>query len=458
MNKTRPLSLLFFLVLTGLFAFNSYADKKTIQHLGGTYTGYVLMNEGNEVPHGQGTITFPDGRKYVGYFKLGEHNGLGNSEMPDGRKYIGDWSSNQRNGYGTSWIPTDGNTYCTYTGEWIQDYYYGLGELDCSDNYSYLGEFEFGQSEGIGIVESTEKGSSLLRATYAGMFEEGETHGLGSTTYGDGQIFVGRYVKGRESNGVYIDSDGTILGTYRDGEFEYMEVSSFVTLFYSDNKSNYEGQVENGIPNGYGRARRPDGVKFVGEFKNGKRHGFGVLTTSDGGKYIGEFRELRVHGFATYFAPDIIYTGEWKKGLQDGYGLIKESGGRHYLGEWKEGKRNGYGRSVIPGVATMWAVWKDDKRDLNFPAYIRLASGFRYEGIMNEKSQPHGQGIATLINGETYEGDFEKNKKHGYGTYTYLNNDVYIGEWKDDNPWNGTRYDKDGNVIGTISDGVVKEN
>ena len=62
MNRTHPLLLVFVLLLAGLFAFNSYADEVTIEYQGGTYTGEVS----NGVPHGQGTFTFPDGRKYVG--------------------------------------------------------------------------------------------------------------------------------------------------------------------------------------------------------------------------------------------------------------------------------------------------------------------------------------------------------------------------------------------------------
>ena len=68
MNKTRPLFLFCFLVLAGLFAFNSYADEVTIEYQGGTYIGEVS----NGVPHGQGTATDPNGNKYVGECKDGK--------------------------------------------------------------------------------------------------------------------------------------------------------------------------------------------------------------------------------------------------------------------------------------------------------------------------------------------------------------------------------------------------
>ena len=68
MNKTRPLFLACFLLLTGLFAFNSYADEVTIEYQGGIYTGEVV----GDVPNGKGTWVLPDKTKYVGEFKDGK--------------------------------------------------------------------------------------------------------------------------------------------------------------------------------------------------------------------------------------------------------------------------------------------------------------------------------------------------------------------------------------------------
>lgn len=40
-----------------------------------------------------------------------------------------------------------------------------------------------------------------------------------------------------------------------------------------------------------------------------------------------------------------------------------------------------------------------------------------YEGERNEKEERHGQGKATLPNGDTYEGQYDSGKRHGQGTY-----------------------------------------
>ena len=85
MNRTRPLFLLCFFLLAGLFAFNSYADEVTIEYEDGTYTGEVVGG----VPHGQGTLTFPDGEKYIGEFKDGNYHGQGTYTWSDGSRYVG---------------------------------------------------------------------------------------------------------------------------------------------------------------------------------------------------------------------------------------------------------------------------------------------------------------------------------------------------------------------------------
>ena len=50
--------------------------------------------------HGQGTVTSPDGTKYVGKYKDGEKNGQGTYTFPDGAKYVGDYKDGERHGHG----------------------------------------------------------------------------------------------------------------------------------------------------------------------------------------------------------------------------------------------------------------------------------------------------------------------------------------------------------------------
>ena len=60
--------------------------------------------------------------------------------------------------------------------------------------------------------------------------------------------------------------------------------------------SKYEGEIENGLPNGFGKYTKTDGSTYVGSYKNGLRHGHGIFKWSENapdsaGKYIGEYKD-----------------------------------------------------------------------------------------------------------------------------------------------------------------------
>ena len=54
--------------------------------------------------------------------------------------------------------------------------------------------------------------------------------------------------------------------------YEWETSSGKVWKYFGDNKihTKYEGEVENGVPNGLGIMFYPDGNKFVGEWENGE--------------------------------------------------------------------------------------------------------------------------------------------------------------------------------------------
>ena len=70
---------------------------------------------------------------------------------------------------------------------------------------------------------------------------------------------------------------------------------------------------------------------------------------------------------------------------------------------------------------------------------------------------PNGQGTLAFSNGDLYVGEFKNGKQHGQGTYTFADGSTYVGEYKDAEEWQGTEYDKDGNVTATYSKGVKTE-
>ena len=58
----------------------------------------------------------------------------------------------------------------------------------------------------------------------------------------------------------------------------------------------------------------------------------------------------------------------------------------------------------------------------------------------------NGQGTYTFPDGGKYLGGTENGKANGQGTETSPDGRKYVGEFKNGERWNGTQYDKDGNI------------
>ena len=68
----------------------------------------------------------------------------------------------------------------------------------------------------------------------------------------------------------------------------------------------WDGEIENGVPNGQGTSHVPSGATFVGTYKDGKRHE-GTFTWADGDKYIGNYKDnKRWNGTRYYKEGNII--------------------------------------------------------------------------------------------------------------------------------------------------------
>jgi len=56
--------------------------------------------------------------------------------------------------------------------------------------------------------------------------------------------------------------------------------------------------------------------------------------------------------------------------------------------------------------------------------------------------------------GGTFIGEWKDGKRNGQGTFTWSDGEKYVGEWKDGRTWNGTKYDKNGNILYKIVNGI----
>ena len=102
-----------------------------------------------------------------------------------------------------------------------------------------------------------------------------------------------------------------------------------------------------------------------------------------------------------------------------------------YQGQVKDGKPNGLGIFIDRFGTKRIGNWKD--------------------GEMN------GQGTETLPDGQKYKGKWKNGEYHGQGTLTLLNGDKYEGKFKDGENWNGTGYNKDGEIVIKFVNGQMIE-
>ena len=66
-----------------------------------------------------------------------------------------------------------------------------------------------------------------------------------------------------------------------------------------------------------------------------------------------------------------------------------------------------------------------------------------------------GTYVDEVVNGGFFK-LFSDDIPHGQGTWTHPIGTKYVGEWKDGKSWKGTKYDKEGDVTATYSEGVKK--
>ena len=289
----------------------------------------------------------------------------------------------------------------------------------------------FGQRTGVLYQYETSSGfvwksvgSKKLQPKYEGEIKNGNPNGFGFITYPyDDKSILGEWKNGKEWNTKHTKKDGTLIGKFengkwilmlgvlyigeRNGKFGYF-TEKWVGLENEDNRDigKYEGEIKNGFPNGQGTFTLNDGEKYVGEYKDGLENGQGTYTWSDGSKYVGEYKDGEVDGQGTYTWSD----------------------GSKYVGEYKNGERNGQGNYTYP-------------------------DGIKYVGEYKD-GEKNGQGTTTYTDGGKYVGEFKDGKKNGQGTYTWSDGDKEVGEWKKNELWNGTMYDKDGNIIKRVVKGV----
>ena len=140
----------------------------------------------------------------------------------------------------------------------------------------------------------------------------------------------------------------------------------------------YTGGLVEGVRQGHGTGRWPDGKEYVGQWQNGDRHGQGTVTWPNGQKYI----------------------GEWQGDFATGKAVLSKTDGSVYAGEFEDSQRHGIGTQAYPNGAVYTGGWKDDHPE-GWGA-IRTADGKQSIGRLGINSR-HGRGVLFFENGHDDE-------------------------------------------------------
>jgi len=214
-------------------SYASFSSKNLLRYSDGAiYEGELSRG----VPHGDGTITYPDGLQLTGKFKNGKPAPPSSPFLlvtPFGSVFEGMLDpSYQREGWGRE-VWEDG---AVYEGQWSQGEINGLGRYSYQNTF-YDGEWKQGSPHGWGTFESPDE-------TYQGMWKHGLYHGNGNCT------------------------------------LNHNNVVSW----------NYEGNFSYGCRDGYGVCTMYKTI-YKGQWKNDQKEGFGIFEKSDGNSIEGIWKQ-----------------------------------------------------------------------------------------------------------------------------------------------------------------------
>lgn len=201
------------------------------------------------------------------------------------------------------------------------------------------------------------------------------------------------------------------------------------TINYN-NGNKYVGEVNEGIPDEYGKFYFNGGV-YEGEFSHGFPNGMGKVTYKNGDIFEGYYRDgIRSSG-KYYFANGDLYIGTFNETTFHGKGRMKWTNGDDYDGEWSYGKKNGFGTFSCFNGNIFIGNFKDDEKVNG--RYSLKKCGATYDGaIYNEKF--NGKGTLKLPNGMTIDGTFVDGLPSGECTVTLLNGDSFSCVMEDGQP------------------------
>lgn len=209
------------------------------------------------------------GAQYQGSWMQGKMHGQGTITWPDGRIYRGQLRQNQKHGHGVLEVKTsEGVT--VYEGQWKMDKLEGRGFVNYDNGDYYEGTFKDGKPHGQGTMKQGRfMGSGAF--VYIGEWVNGYKNGYGvSDEIIAGEKFMGLWQQDMKSGpGCVV----TVDGVYYEGQFSHNKLTGKGFMVFEDDTS-YEGNfADAGVFSGQGTLTYANGDRLEGHFHGSYGHG-----------------------------------------------------------------------------------------------------------------------------------------------------------------------------------------
>jgi len=159
--------------------------------------------------------------------------------------------------------------------------------------------------------------------------------------------------------------------------------SNRAILEYS-NGERYDGEIIDGMRNGFGTYYYKNGERFEGNWYKNQKHGRGTFFDKSGEVYEGMWNNNKKEGVGTYYYNNgERYYGEWKNDKKQGRGIINYGDGQKFIGQFKNNKKNGVGEIIKKDGTTFYEEWLNGKL-IKQSEKFKQATGVKYDIDYNE--------------------------------------------------------------------------
>ncbi len=234
------------------------------------------------------------------------------------------------------------------------------------------------------------------------------------------------------------------------GEFQNGRVHGLGTMYFPEGHR-YSGYWKNQYREGQGRFTFASGDEYLGAFLHNKMEGKGVMTYANGDVYKGLWKANLPHGPGELnLFSGATYTGYFAFGNFEGEGVMRYADGSSYTGMWKKGMRSGYGTLVASDGTVREGFWEN-----NVPLEAMAARQGEVQMTDTAMSRncnitycASGSGRYVYRNGNVYFGSFRNGIPEGEGRVVYPSGDRYEGGWLNHQPQGkGTMFFATGKIL-----------